>query len=117
MQKTPYSHTDIQWAWIGEYVTLEVDKALDMGYQVTEIYEVWHYDKYEQYNSKTKSGGLFTEYINTFLQMKQQADGFPSWVKTEEDKQEYIARYSEKEGIQLTINDIEKNPGIRSLSK
>ena len=33
----------------------------------------------------------------------------------EEDKQQYVQRYLEHEGVQL--ENIEKNPGLRSLSK
>jgi len=30
--------------------------------------------------------------------LKQQADGWPSWVQTEEDKERYIREYEEMEG-------------------
>jgi hypothetical protein len=48
---------------------------LEKGYVVQRIYEVWHFDETEQYDPKTKTGGLFTDYVNTFLKMKQEASG------------------------------------------
>lgn len=63
------------------------------------VHEVWHYDNIEKYDPDTKTGGLFTEYINTFLKMKQQADGYPSWCKTDEQKATYIAQYANVEGL------------------
>jgi len=65
------------------------------------MHEVWNYEKFTVYDPLTKTGGLFVEYINKFLRLKQQADGWPSWVKTEEDKDRYIREYEEKEGILL----------------
>jgi len=81
------------------------------------MYEVWDYTEDSVYDPATKTGGLFTEYINKFLRLKQQADGWPSWVKTEEDKERYIQEYEEKEGIKLDPTQIEKNSGLRSLAK
>jgi hypothetical protein len=53
----------------GTWVTDELKKALEKGYVVQRIYEVWHFDETEQYDPKTKTGGLFTDYVNTFLKM------------------------------------------------
>ena len=52
------------------YCTLEIEVAINMGYIIEEIYEVLHWPETEMYNPETKQGGLFTEYINTFLKMK-----------------------------------------------
>jgi hypothetical protein len=49
--------------------------------------------------------------------MKQEASGWPSWCKTEDDKQRYIDDYFEKEGIRLDYEKIVKNPGLRALAK
>ncbi len=49
--------------------------------------------------------------------MKQQASGWPKWVKTEEDKDKFILEYEEAEGIKLDPTKIEWNSGLRSLAK
>ena len=65
----------------------------------------------------SKTGGLFTEYVNTFLKVKQEASGWPDWCKTEEDRQTYINLYHKKEGVRLDYKNISKNPGFRALAK
>lgn len=35
-------------------------------------------DQVEKYNPSSQLGGIFTEYINTFLKMKPEASGWPS---------------------------------------
>ena len=76
---------------------------------------MWHFDELSQYDTLTKEGGLFTEYINTFLKMKQEADGWPTDCNTPEERTVYINTYLEKEGIQL--ENIEKNEGMRAMAK
>jgi hypothetical protein len=50
-------------------VTSELQKALELGYRLDQIYEVWHFPE--------SSHDLFASYINTFLKIKQEASGFP----------------------------------------
>jgi hypothetical protein len=104
-------------ALTGVWVSFELAKAEDLGYQILEWYEIWHYEETTQYDPKTREGGLFARYIDLFLKLKQQASGWPSWVKTEEDKTQYIYMYEETEGIHLDPEAIELNEGLRSLAK
>jgi hypothetical protein len=101
----------------GTWVSLELNEALKRGYTLTHVYEVWHFETTSQYDKSTKSGGLFTEYVNTFLKIKQQASGYPDWVKSEGDKNKYINQYLDREGIQLEKDKINVNSGLKALSK
>ncbi len=75
-QQCPCSHSDMERAMTDTWITDEVKKAIDKGYRIETIYEVWHFDRVEQYDTETKTGGIFTGYINTFLKLKQEpADG------------------------------------------
>ena len=47
--------------------------SLKLGYKVVKINEIWHFPSNEKYNKTDKSGGLFTDYVNTFLGIKQEA--------------------------------------------
>jgi hypothetical protein len=116
-QQKPCQHSDEERSLTGTWVTDELKKALEKGYVVQRIYEVWHFDETEQYDPKTKTGGLFTNYVNTFLKMKQEASGWPEWCQSENDKWRYIRDYHEKEGILLDYNNIQNNPGLRALAK
>lgn len=84
---------------------------------MVECYEVWHWDKWEKYDPITKTGGLFTEYINRALKLKLEASGYPSYVKTDQEKEAYIERVHQREGILLDKDKIIKNPGKRSVAK
>ncbi|MES9881304.1 MAG: DNA polymerase, partial [Sedimenticola sp.] len=109
-QLTPCLHTDKQRSLTGTWCTPELHMAMNKGYQIVKIFEVYHWDQ-------TMKGELFGEYINTFLKLKQQASGWPSWCKTENDKRRYLANYKQHQGIELEPDKIQKNPGIRSLAK
>ena len=71
-------HDQNERAVTGTWVTDEVKKALKKGYEIVKIYEVWHFDNISQYDPESKSGGIFTEYVNNFLKMKQETSGWPS---------------------------------------
>lgn len=109
MQQEPCTHTDKERAITGSWVSLELNKALEVGYQLVRIYEVWHFPN--------KSNELFRLYIDKFLKIKQESSGFPGWCRTEEDKNRYITEYFENEGIRLDREKIVKNPGLRALAK
>ena len=116
-QQAPCCHSDEERALIGTWVTDEVKKAKEKGYRIHTIYEVWHFSQVSQYDTVTKTGGLFTDYVNTFLKLKQEASGWPTWCQSEDQKQDYIQSYFEKEGIVLDYNNISKNKGMRALAK
>jgi hypothetical protein len=101
----------------GTWVILEVLKAIEKGYQITQINEIWHFDETSVYNKEIQKGGLFSDYVNTFLKIKQQAAGFPNWVKSAEDKQKYIQNFYKREGIQLEIDKVIENNGLKAIAK
>ena len=108
-RSTECHHTDDQRALTGTWCTPELSKAVELGYQVQYIYEVWHFDE--------TCEGLFRDYVNTWLKIKQEASGWSPGVDTEAQRQKYIQDYFEHEGIQLEYDKIEKNPGLRTLAK
>lgn len=101
----------------GTWVILEILEALKHGYKIIQIHEVWHFPTTSKYDPKTRTGGLFTEYINTFTKIKQESSGYPNWVKTEDDKNKYIQEYFEKQGILLEKSKIIYNEGLRTVAK
>jgi len=103
-------HTDEQRVLTGTWCAPELNKAVELGYEIQYIYEVWHFDE--------TCEGLFRDYVNTWLKIKQEASGWPLWVGDDETKrQQYILDYKEHEGIQLEYDKIEHNPGLRTLAK
>ena len=110
------THLTEERAITGTWVVDELRKAVEKGYKILELLEVWAYDM-EEYNGATKTGGLFSEYINTFLKLKVEASGWPSWCTDDRKKQQYVEEFYRKEGIRLNPDKIEYNPGRRSLAK
>ncbi|MCP4458015.1 MAG: hypothetical protein GY816_08330, partial [Cytophagales bacterium] len=112
----PCTHSDEERQLHGCWTTLELYKALDLGYRVVKVYEVWHYEQWASYNGAEESG-LFNKYIDCFLKLKQEANGWPLWVKSNEDMDKYIKLYEENEGICLDATKVEFNAGLRQVAK
>lgn len=75
-------HTDEQRTFMGTWCTPEIVKALEKGYRVHKIYEVYHWEDSIQSDRTTEQGGLFATYVNTFLKFKQEASGWAEWCRT-----------------------------------
>ena len=116
-QQSTCEHTDEDRCLLGTWVTPELKKAVEMGYKIVKVYEVWHYDSSEQYNPETQRGGLFSEYINTFLKIKQESSGWPVWCVDDDLQMKYIDDYYSAEGIHLEASKICQNPGRRAMAK
>lgn len=95
----------------------EVELAVSQGYILEEIYEIIHW------GPDKRSNQLFRGYVDYFLKMKQQAEG---WVKlgghsnmTEEEKDALIDRLFASNGQigHIDKNKVEKNPIRRALAK
>ncbi|KAG8239545.1 hypothetical protein J437_LFUL019266 [Ladona fulva] len=66
----------------GTWVSDELKKAVEKGYKVIKMYEVWQYNC-TLYDGEKDEGGLFGGYINNFLKIKMEASGWPSGSMTE----------------------------------
>ena len=109
LNKNPCTHTDQERAIRGTWCHVELMKAIEKGYEVLTIHEVWHWEE--------TTDELFKGYVDTFLKIKQEASGYPLDCVTDEQKQRYVEGYEQHEGIQLNPEKIEHNPGLRYLAK
>ena len=94
---------------IGTWSTEEVKKAVEVGYKLDKIYEVWNFE-----NTSTD---LFKTYVQTFLKIKQESSGYPEGVVSEADKDRYILEFSEQHNVFLDKEKICKNAGLRNVAK
>ena len=104
-------HSDVDRMLRGTWCTPELVKAVEKGYTLLKIHEVWHFPEDQ------RRTGLFADCVNTWLKLKQESVGWPGWCQIEEQKPDYILRYQEREGIRLDINHIAKNPGRKATAK
>ncbi|CAH3187981.1 unnamed protein product [Porites lobata] len=105
------NHIDKERLMIGVWCTEELKMAVQKGYRILKIHEVWHWSE-----NKRKTG-LFAPYVNKFLKAKQESAGWPSDCVTDQQKEAYIAEYEVHEGIKLDSDKIEVNPGRKAVAK
>ena len=110
-------HSENERAFTGTWVTVEIEEALKQGYKILKIYEVLNYETSSKYDPNTRTGGLFTSYINQFLKMKAEASGYPPGITTDSLKEKYINDYLLVEGILLDKENIKYNEGMRAIAK
>ena len=87
-------HTDTQRSFIGTWTTDEVRKALEKGYKILRIYEVWHY-------------------IRRFMKIKLESSSYN--FKTKEEEDSFKARI--KDSLDIDVEKFEFNAGLRSIAK
>ena len=92
----------------GTWATPELQKAVELGYRIVKI-QVWHF------REEDRRVGLFADYVNTWLKIKQESAGWPDECHTPEQKDAYLLDYEEKEGIRL--EQVAKNPGRKQVAK
>ena len=108
--------TDDERAISDTWVIPEIKLVVAKGYKILEIQAVYEY-QVTQYYQETGEGGLFAEYINTFLKLKTEASGFPTWFRTTNDEDQYIESFMQSDGILLDKNSIKYNAAKRELAK
>ena len=87
----------------GTWTTIEISKAIELGYKINKIHEVWHYSD--------RRSDLFKSYVDTFMKIKHEASGWPRPDMTEADKLQHC------EELDLDGTKVCKNPGLRSIAK
>lgn len=82
-----------------------------------EIYEVHHFPQRSVYNSATKSGGVFAEFILALIRKKIVTSGFPSIVVTDQQKEAFCQSYEDALGVVFKPEKVSDNPGARYAAK
>ena len=98
-------HTDKRRSFIGTWTTDEVNKAIEKGYKILSIYEVWHFAK--------TSDNLFKGYIRRFMKIKLESSKYD--FKTHEEESSFKAKI--KDSLDIDIERFNFNAGLRSISK
>ena len=82
----------------GTWCTPELHFALDNGYEVVKIHEVWHW--------KEKRPQFFAGFVNKFLKIKTEASGWPLWCTDEAKKKLFLDQVRRHE-IDVCRNEID----------
>ena len=105
MNQNKCKHTDTQRSFIGTWTTDEVSKALEKGYKILRIYEVWHFTK--------STDALFKGYIRRFMKIKLESSSYN--FKTKDEEVNFKARI--KESLDIDVEKFDFNAGLRSIAK
>lgn len=92
-RQTMCPHTNEERILRGVWCTNELQKAVQLGYKIVKIPEVWNFSE----DQRVK--GLFADYVNTWLKIKRKSAGWPERCVIEEQKAKYIQTGEKKEGI------------------
>ena len=84
----------------GLWTTTEMEKALEKGYKIDRIYEVWHFEQ-----SRTD---LWKGYIRKFLKIKLESSKFAC---SEEEYRQKARKFN------IELCDLKVNPGLRFIAK
>lgn len=93
----------------GTWYTPELQKAVEKGYQILKIHEVLHF------TPENRRTGLFKDYVNTWLKLKQESAGWPAGCETPKQGVAYVKRYEDHEGIKL--ENVAENSGREAVAK
>ena len=93
----------------GTWATIDFQKAVELGYNLVKLHEVWHF------REEDRRVGLFADYVNTWLKIKQESTGWPDDCNTPNQKVAYVQAYQEREGTAL--ENVAKNPGRKTVAK
>ena len=85
-------HTEEQRQMTGTWCTPELQEAVRQKYKIIHIHEVWHFPE------KQQKAGLFKEYVDTWLKIKEEASGWPVHAENDpEEQQKHLDNYYAKE--------------------
>ena len=87
-----------------------MNKALEKGYKLLKIFEVWHFE-----NSSIE---LFKEYVKKFMKIKLETS--PYFYKTDDEvtrKQKEIEYRDKALKLGIILGDLQDNPGLRFIAK
>ena len=96
-------------AFTSLWTTMELSQALKVGYHILDVYEIFDFPE--------NGSELFNEYVKTFFALKVGASGFPKDDMSDSEKEAYVEEIRQRDGLDLTVDEVVKNSGIRAVSK
>jgi len=64
------THSDEVRCIVGTWVFGDVRKAIELGYDLVNVFEFWEYEL-RCFHRGSNLGGIFSEYINMYLKLKK----------------------------------------------
>ncbi len=106
-EQTPIcKHTKNERAILGTWATPELHLALETGYSIISIHEVWNW-------GNRKGTHLFRNYMMKWMELKIKSSPIP----TDETLGDYIDSLNREYDLDLSPEDMVPNAAMRSLGK
>ncbi|KAL3080985.1 hypothetical protein niasHS_012713 [Heterodera schachtii] len=103
------SHTDAQRSFTGSYTHIELERALEHGYKIDRLWRAWHYDQW--------SDQIFKDYVRLLIKLKIESSGFPEGLSSVVQKKRYADEYRRIYEVDIELENVKKNPGLRFIAK
>jgi len=110
------NHSEEERELVGTWSTIEINKALEKGYQLSKIYELEHFEK--------TSTNVFKSYVDKFMKYKQEASGCkcnydicPTDCKNDNKCETKIQYIIDNAAYTLDIDKVIFNAGLRFIAK
>ena len=111
--KELYRHEDpTERRLTGTWCAPELQLALEKGYKIVEVHEVYQYPGTMQFDPETGEDGLLSGYVRCFMALKIQASGWPAGCDTEEQKNKFIQDVLRFDGVNIDATKMEKNTAL-----
>ena len=102
-------HSDKNRQYVQTCTHIELNEALDAGYQVKRIFHVLQYDQFDD--------NIFKEYVREFFKIKLEASGFDNDIDTEEKQEQFLQECEKIFGIKVDKANMNYNAALRTLAK
>lgn len=102
-------HSDEKRAFTDVWTTVELEYAMECGYQIINLWEMHVY---------TKTSPIFRRFYTRLARIKLESEGFPFGVNTEEAKETYVKDMNRQmPGLSLESKNVKRNEPRRQFAK
>jgi hypothetical protein len=110
-QDVECSHADPRdRALIGTYTSVDLELALEWGYRLIQVFQVWTWRGAERRES------VFKDYVTALTEIKVKSSGWPSG-SDEADRQAYLTEWRRQMKFPLPAEEVESNPPACTTAK
>jgi hypothetical protein len=103
------NHTNLQRDIFGMYSNLDIETALESGYELIECFQYYQWEQTDN--------SLFTQLVHQFYKTKVLSSPWPEHLETDQQKQSYVDQMNERYGWSCDIEDFQFNPIYRWIAK
>ena len=94
IQRTSCCHDEKEQSWVDTYTSIDMKRALLVGYKVVRYFEIWHYAMVGK--------KFFKDFILNIVKRKVECSRFLLSCVTKDPHKDYLKQLREQSGIEMT---------------